>query len=173
MGQQGEKLGAVKQQHPKVPGEPGSGQPRCWSHPSGAAQHPGSDAVPWGRWADGVGAWEMPEVVWGTWEGAQEEFVRCRDPRVVWSPLLARFEAAPSWEVGKGSTGLPDFAAMVSLLQVQGVQGNGSLKQFGTKAAAWVRDVGLVLSSSFATPTPPHRGELVHAAALLLRGYRW
>lgn len=99
-----------------------------------------------------MGAWEMPEVVLGTWEGAQEEFVRCRDPRVVWSPLLARFEAAPSREVGKGSAGLPNFAAVASLLQIQGVQGNGSLKQFGAKAAAWVRDVGLVLSSSFATP---------------------
>lgn len=92
----------------------------------------------------------MPEVVLGTREGAQEEFVRCRDPRVVWSSLLAPFGAAPGREVGKGSAGLPNFAAVASLRQMKGVRGDGSLKQFGTKAAVWVRDVGLALGSGFA-----------------------
>lgn len=83
-----------------------------------------------------MGVSEMPEVVLGTWEGAQEEFVRCRDLRVVWSSLLAQFEATPSWDMGKGSAVLPNFAALASLLQIKGVRGNGSLKHFGIKAAA-------------------------------------
>ena len=44
--------------------------------------------------------------------------MRCRDPRVVWFCILARFKAAPCREVGKGSAGLPDFAAVASPLQM-------------------------------------------------------
>lgn len=84
-----------------------------------AAQRPGSDTVPRGRWGDGVGELEMPEVVGGTWEGAQEDFVRFRDPRVVWSCLLARFEATLGLELGKGSARLPNFTAVASLLQIK------------------------------------------------------
>ena len=102
-----------------------------------------------------MGVSEMPEVFLGTRKGAQEEFVRFRDLRVVWSSLLAQFKATHDWEVGKVSAGLPNFAAVASLLQIKGVRGNGSLKQFGTKAAVWVRDVGLVLSSSFARAWHP------------------
>lgn len=81
-----------------------------------AAQRPGSDAVPRGRWGDGMGELEMPEAVLGTWEGAREDFVRCR---VVWSCLLARFEATPGLELGKGSARLPNFTAVASLLQIK------------------------------------------------------
>lgn len=84
-----------------------------------AAQRPGSDAVPQGRWGDGMGELEMPEVVWGTWEGAQEDVVRVRDPRVVWSCLLARLEATLGLELGKGSARLPNFTAVASLLQIK------------------------------------------------------
>lgn len=102
-----------------------------------------------------MGVSEMPEVFLGTRKGAQEEFVRFRGLRVVWSSLLAQFKATHNWEVGKVSAGLPNFAAVASLLQIKGVRGNGSLKQFGTKAAVWVRDVGLVLSNSFARARHP------------------
>lgn len=47
----------------------------------------------------------------GDMEGAQEEFVRCRGPRMVCSSLLACFEGTPVWEMGNGSAGLPDCAA--------------------------------------------------------------
>lgn len=77
--------------------------------------------VPWGRWEDGTGVSEVPEVAWGRWEGAQEKNVKCRDPRGIWSSLLAQFEGTPGQEVVKGSAGLSNFTAVPLLLQIKGV----------------------------------------------------